>query len=123
MLLEFRGISAEFAAALVGGAIPPIGQSPPTRVISGIGANALAKRTVDHEQGVSKAGDPRLRTTLDRLPGYGSAISRNRRWPCRSKNGSPQRRPAEEDDHRGAGAKAADRAVEMSPRASSSKGP
>jgi len=32
--------------------------------------------------GVSKAGNPRLRTTLFNSPGYGCAISRNPRWLC-----------------------------------------
>ena len=74
---------------LVGGAIPPIRQSPPTRVICGAGADALAKRI---GRSTSRASPKQVIRDCEppwfSLPGYGSAISRNRRWPCGSKNGS-----------------------------------
>ena len=68
MLLEFRGIGAEFAASLwLEALIPPIRQSPPTRVICGAAPTPWQSGSVDHQQGVSKAGNPRLRTTLVQL--------------------------------------------------------
>ena len=99
---------------LVGGAIPPLRQSPPTRVIRGAGADALAKRI-----GRSRAGRFQSRQSaianhpdsacLAMAPpsaaiGAGSVVQRT---------GQPQRRPSEEDDHRGAGAQAAGGAVEI----------
>jgi transposase len=46
---------------LVGGAIPPLRQSP------GLAPTPWQSGSVDREQGVSKAGNPRLRTTLIQL--------------------------------------------------------
>ena len=89
MLLEFRGIGAEFAASLW--------------------LEALFRQFGNRRQLASYAGWRRRPGKADRsitsraspkqvirdceppwfsLPGYGSAISRNRRWPCGSKNGS-----------------------------------
>jgi len=63
MLLDIKGIGPEFAGIpLGGGALPTLRQPATGRRVCGPRANSLAGGAVDREQGVSKAGNPRLRT-------------------------------------------------------------
>jgi len=63
--------------------------------------------------GVSKAGNPRLRTNSFNSPGYGCAISRNPRWLCGLKNGLRATAAVIKDDHSRTGAQAAGGTVEI----------
>ena len=95
MLLEFKGIGREFAAILwLEGLFRHFDNRRQVASYAGLAPTPWQSGSVDREQGVSKAGNPRLRATLISSPGYGCAISRNRRWLCGSKNGSPARRPS-----------------------------
>ena len=116
MLLEFRGIGAEFAASLwLEALFRQFGNRRQLASYAGLAPTPWQSGSVDHEQGVSKAGNPRLRTTLVQLawlwlrhqPQSALALWFKERV---NRNGGRQ---AEEDDHRGAGAKAAGGAVEI----------
>ena len=69
MLLEFRGIGAEFAASLSLEALfRQFGNHDQLASYAGLREQTpWQSGSVDHEQGVSKAGNPRLRTTLVQL--------------------------------------------------------
>jgi transposase len=89
MLLEFNGIGPEFAAVLwLEGLFRHFGNRRQIASYAGLAPTPWQSGSVDHEQGVSKAGNPRLRTTLIQLACYGCAIRRNRRWLCGLKSGS-----------------------------------
>jgi transposase len=62
MLLDIKGIGPEFAAALW--SEPTLRQSSRGRFLRGASPNPWQSGSVDREQGVSKAGNPRLRSTL-----------------------------------------------------------
>ena len=83
MLLDIKGIGPEFAAILWSeGLFRHFDNRRQVASYAGLAPTPWQSGSVDREQGVSKAGNPRLRTTLIQLGGYGCAISRNRRWPC-----------------------------------------
>ena len=68
MLLEFRGIGAEFAASLwLEALFRQFGNRHQLASYAGLAPTPWQSGSVDHEQGVSKAGNPRLRTTLVQL--------------------------------------------------------
>ncbi len=68
MLLEFRGIGAEFAASLWSEALfRHFDNRRQLASYAGLAPTPWQSGSVDHEQGVSKAGNPRLRTTLIQL--------------------------------------------------------
>ena len=68
MLLEFKGIGAEFAANLWMEALfRHFANRRQLAAYAGLAATPWQSGSVDHEQGVSKAGNPRLRTTLVQL--------------------------------------------------------
>jgi len=69
MLLDFNGIGPEFTAVLLWseGTVPALRQSAPVASYAGLAPTPWQSGSVDHEQGVSKAGNPRLRTTLIQL--------------------------------------------------------
>jgi len=68
MLLEFRGIGAEFAASLwLEALFRQFGNRRQLASYAGLAPTPWQSGSVDHEQGVSKAGNPRLRTTLVQL--------------------------------------------------------
>ena len=89
MLPDFRGIGPEFAAILwLEAFFRHFDNRRQLAAYAGLAPTPWQSGSVDREQGVSKAGNPRLRETLSSLPGYGCAISRSQLWPCGSTNGS-----------------------------------
>ena len=118
MLLNIKGIGPEFAAILWSdGLFRHFDNRRQVASYAGLAPTPWQSGSVDREQGVSKAGNPRLRTTLHptRLAvaaqsaaiGAGSVVQGA---------GQPQWRPSQEDDHRGAGAQAAGGAMEICDR-------
>ena len=69
MLLEIKGIGPEFAAILWMEGVLPAASPIEGRVAAyaGLAPTPWQSGSVDREQGVSKAGNPRLRTTLIQL--------------------------------------------------------
>lgn len=68
MLLEFRGIGAEFAAGLwLEALFRPFSNRRQLASYAGLAPTPWQSGSVDREQGVSKAGNPRLRTPLIQL--------------------------------------------------------
>jgi transposase len=68
MLLEFRGIGAELAASLwLEALFRSFDNRRQLASYAGLAPTPWQSGSVDHEQGVSKAGNPRLRTTLIQL--------------------------------------------------------
>ena len=68
MLLEFKGIGAEFAASLwLEALFRSFDNRRQVASYAGLAPTPWQSGSVDHEQGVSKAGNPRLRTTLIQL--------------------------------------------------------
>jgi transposase len=89
MLLNIKGIGPEFAAILWSeGLFRHFDNRRQVASYAGLAPTPWQSGSVDREQGVSKAGNPRLRKHSSNSPGYGCAISRNRRWLCGSKSGS-----------------------------------
>jgi len=80
MLLDIKGIGPEFAAVLYSeGLFRHFANRRQIASYAGLAPTPWQSGSVDHEQGVSKAGNPRSRSTLIQLAGYACAISRNRR--------------------------------------------
>ena len=68
MLLDFKGIGPEFAAALwLEGLFRHFDNRRQIASYAGLAPTPWQSGSVDREQGVSKAGNPRLRTTLMQL--------------------------------------------------------
>jgi transposase len=68
MLLDFNGIGPEFAAVLwLEGLFRHFDNRRQVASYAGLAPTPWQSGSVDHEQGVSKAGNPRLRTTLIQL--------------------------------------------------------
>ena len=68
MLLDFKGIGPEFAAALwLEGLFRHFDNRRQIASYAGLAPTPWQSGSVDREQGVSKAGNPRLRTTLIQL--------------------------------------------------------
>jgi len=68
MLLEFKGIGAELAAGLwLEALFRHFDNRRQLASYAGLAPTPWQSGSVDHEQGVSKAGNPRLRTTLIQL--------------------------------------------------------
>ena len=68
MLLDFKGIGPEFAAALwLEGLFRHFDNRRQLASYAGLAPTPWQSGSVDREQGVSKAGNPRLRTTLIQL--------------------------------------------------------
>jgi transposase len=83
MLLAIKGVGAEFAAVLWGeGLCRHFDNRRQIAAYAGLAPTPWQSGTIDHEQGVSKAGNPRLRTTMIQLSWLwlrnqpGSALSR-----------------------------------------------
>ena len=99
---------------VVGGAVPPLRQSSPARLLRWAGADALAKRIRRSRAGRFQSRESTIAShphrarlamaTPSAAIGAGSVVQRT---------GQTQRRPHEEDDYRGAGAQAAGGAVEI----------
>jgi transposase len=68
MLLDIKGIGPEFAAVLwLEGLFRPFANRRQIASYAGLAPTPWQSGSVDHEQGVSKAGNPRLRSTLIQL--------------------------------------------------------
>jgi transposase len=68
MLLDIKGIGAEFAAILhTEGLFRHFDNRRQVAAYAGLAPTPWQSGTIDHEQGVSKAGNPRLRTTMVQL--------------------------------------------------------
>ncbi|MGO6694421.1 IS110 family transposase [Rhizobium johnstonii] len=83
MLLSLKGVGAEFAAVLwAEGLCRHFDNRRQIAAYAGLAPTPWQSGTIDHEQGVSKAGNPRLRTTMIQLSWLwlrnqpGSALSR-----------------------------------------------
>ena len=118
MLLDIRGIGPEFAAVLWSeGLFRHFDNRRQVAAYAGLAPTPWQSGAVDREQGVSKAGNPRLRTTLIQLAWlwlrnqprsaltiwFHERVLRNRGPPT-------------QDNGRGAGAKAAGRVLEICDR-------
>ena len=81
MLIDLRGIGSEFAAVLWSeGLHRSFANRKQVASYAGLAPTPWQSGSVVHEQGVSKAGNPRLRTTMIQLAGDGCDINRIRRW-------------------------------------------
>src|SRR4051812_50058345 len=68
MLLDIRGIGPEFAAVLHSeGLFRTFANRRQVAAYAGLAPTPWKSGSVDREQGVSKAGNPRLRTTMIQL--------------------------------------------------------
>lgn len=68
MLLALKGVGAEFAAVLWGeGLCRHFDNRRQIAAYAGLAPTPWQSGRIDHEQGVSKAGNPRLRTTMIQL--------------------------------------------------------
>ena len=67
LLLRLRGIGPEFATVLLGSVCTAVRQSPPAGGVAGLAPTPWSSGGVEHEQGISKAGNRRLRKTLMEL--------------------------------------------------------
>ena len=81
MLIDLRGIGPEFAAVLWSeGLHRSFANRKQVASYAGLAPTPWQSGSVVHEQGVSKAGNPRLRTTMIQLAWLGCDINRIRRW-------------------------------------------
>ncbi len=80
MLLELKGIGPGFAGALWSeGLFRKFANRRQVAAYAGLAPTPWKSGTINHEQGVSKAGNPRLRAIAVEWPGSGCGISRVRR--------------------------------------------
>ena len=118
MLQNIKGIGSEFAAILwLEGLFRPFDNRRQVAAYAGLAPTPWQSGSIDRERGVSKAGNPRLRTTLIQLAwlwlrhqpelGVKSLVPGT---------GRAQRRPVAQNGDRSAGAKAADRTLEICDR-------
>src|SRR5260221_11450173 len=115
MLSQLKGIGPEFATILyTEGLFRGFDNRRQVAAYAGLAPTPWQSGSVNHEQGVSKAGKPRLRTTMIRLAWLwlrhqpDSALSRWFSRPCPA-----QRRTDAQDDHRRTRAQAAGRPLEI----------
>ncbi len=68
MLLQLKGIGAEFATVLWSeGLFRSFANRRQVAAYAGLAPTPWKSGSIDHEQGVSKSGNPRLRTTMNQL--------------------------------------------------------
>ena len=109
MLINLNGIGPEIAAVLWSeGLYRCFANRRQVAAYAGLAPTPWQSGSVAHEQGVSKAGNPRLRTTMYAAPP--TAISAGALVPRARQT---QRRAPAQDNDRGAGAKAAGGALEV----------
>ena len=116
MLLNIKGIGPEFAAILWSeGLFRHFDNRRQVASYAGLAPTPWQSGSVDREQGVSKAGNPRLRTTLIQLAWLWLRNQPQSALPQENQGAgrTAQWRLSREDDHRGAGAQAAGGAVEI----------
>ena len=96
ILLDIKGIGPEFAAILWSeGLFRHFDNRRQVASYAGLAPTPWQSGSVDREQGVSKAGNPRLRTTLIQLAWLWLRHQpHSARWPCGLKNGQAQWRPS-----------------------------
>ena len=89
MLIDLKGIGAEFAAVVWSeGLCRSFANRRQVAAYGGLAPTPWQSGSVAREQGVSKAGNPRLRTTMIQLAWLWLRISRTRRWRNGSRNAS-----------------------------------
>ena len=113
MLLNIKGIGPEFAAILWSeGLFRHFDNRRQVASYAGLAPTPWQSGSVS-EQGVSKAGNPRLRTTLIQLAWLWLRNQPHSALALWFKDRVSRWRPSQEDDRRGTGTQAADRAVEI----------
>ena len=91
MLFDIKGIGPEFAAILWSeGLFRHFDNRRQVASYAGLAPTPWQSGSVDREQGVSKAGNPRLRTTLIQLAWLWLRHESDRRWRARSSTPAPR---------------------------------
>lgn len=118
MLLDIKGIGPEFADVLWSeGLFRNFDNRRQVAAYAGLAPTPWQSGPVDREQGVSKSGNPRLRTALIQLAlAMAAASATLGADPLVPRTSGAQWRPAAQDDNRGAGPKAPGRALEICDR-------
>jgi DNA-binding winged helix-turn-helix (wHTH) protein len=112
MLTRLKGIGPESAAILWSeGLFRQFGNRRQVAAYAGLAPTPWKSGSIDHEQGVSKAGNPRLRTTMVELAWVSCRTSRAWRPACGSTTGSGALVAAVQDEHRRLGTQAPRRPV------------
>jgi transposase len=89
MLAGLKGIGPQTAAIFWSeGLFRQFDNRRQVAAYAGLAPTPWQSGTIDHEQGVSKAGNPRLRTTMVEPAGYGCGTTQPRRSACGSTSGS-----------------------------------
>ena len=114
MLLDIKGVGPEFAAVLWSeGLFRHFDNRRQVASYAGLAPTPWQSGSVEREQGVSKSGNPRLRTTLIQLAWLWLRHQPKSALTLWLGAGQTQRRSNAQDNDRCARAKAADRAVEI----------
>ena len=100
MLIELKGIGRIRRSALDGGLYRRFDNRRQVAAYAGLAPTPWQSGSIDREQGVSKAGNPRLRTTLLQLAWLWLRHQPNRRWPNGSWIASSATGAAKEDNDR-----------------------
>lgn len=117
MLLNLKGIGPEFATVLWSeGLSRHFDNRRQVAAYAGLAATPWKSGAIDHEQGVSKSGNPTLRTTLVQMAWLWVRHQPRSALTLWSKERVKQNKPAEEDNDRGASPQAARGAVEIHQR-------
>ena len=107
MLVQLKGIGPEAAAVLWSeGLFRRFDNRRQVAAYAGLAPTPWQSGSIDHEQGVSKAGNPRLRTTMVELAWLWLRHQPTRRSACGSTSGSSAMAGVLKNDHRRAGAQA-----------------
>jgi transposase len=68
MLMELKGLGAEFASLLLSeGLFRTFSNRKQVAAYGGLASTPWRSESVSHEQGISKAGNPRLQTSMIQL--------------------------------------------------------
>ena len=107
MLAKLKAIGAEFSTPLVGEVIlSRIANRRQLGSYVGLASSPFCSGSLDRDQGISKAGNPKARVMISSSPGLGCAINLRARSPLvPGTRRKPQRSPAS-DCHRCHGAQA-----------------
>src|SRR5687767_7387469 len=117
MLLELKGVGPGFAGALWSeGLFRHFDNRRQVAAYAGLAPTPWQSGSVAHEQGVSKAGNPRLRATIVEMAWLWLRYQPASARPMVPRPGQAHRRPHEEGGHRGTCQKAAGRALEVRDR-------
>jgi transposase len=103
MLLDIRGIGPEFAAVLHSeGLFRHFANRRQLAAYAGLAPSPWKRGSIDREQGVSKAGNPRLRTTMIQLASMATPSTKLPAHPLVSQSRHAERRPVPKGSCRGA---------------------